>query len=262
MKLKEWLGKASYWGSGCNLMPPHNGCPFQLKYHQGHGSLNTQNILCPVAGWDFQDGSKDLKNFLIDVGTVWEGQSRGILTPGPVFPYLLLESACLACTWTLCFFPRPPFTLPAPWKINIWAYSYLQFHCRPSNSLCLKIRANHEMLISYSLRYLVMEFFNGKIIFDWNIIALQYCVTCCCTTTRISYACMCAQSLMQLCPTLCDPMDCNPPGSSVHGIFQARIREWVARGSSQPRDWTQGSCVYAYIPSFLSFPPTHPTPSL
>ena len=32
----------------------------------------------------------------------------------------------------------------------------------------------------------------------------------------------------QLCPTLCDPMDCNPPGSSVHGILRARILEWVA----------------------------------
>ena len=44
----------------------------------------------------------------------------------------------------------------------------------------------------------------------------------------------------QLCPTLCDPMDCSPPGSSIHGILQARILEWVAisfsRGSSQPRD--------------------------
>ena len=44
----------------------------------------------------------------------------------------------------------------------------------------------------------------------------------------------------QLCPTLCDPMDCSPPGSSVLGISQARIPEWAAmpssRGSSQPRD--------------------------
>ena len=49
----------------------------------------------------------------------------------------------------------------------------------------------------------------------------------------------------QLCPTLCDPMDCSPPGSSVHGILQARIWEWVAisfsRGSSQARDQTQVS---------------------
>ena len=47
----------------------------------------------------------------------------------------------------------------------------------------------------------------------------------------------------QLCPTLCDPMDCSLPDSSVHGIFQARILEWVAislsRGFSRPRDWTQ-----------------------
>ena len=46
----------------------------------------------------------------------------------------------------------------------------------------------------------------------------------------------------QLCLTLCDPVDWNPPASSVHGITQARTLEWVAtpfsRGSSQPRDWT------------------------
>ena len=51
----------------------------------------------------------------------------------------------------------------------------------------------------------------------------------------------------QSCPTLCDPMDCSPPGSSVHGIFQTRILEWVAisysRGSSQPKDQTYISCA-------------------
>ena len=51
----------------------------------------------------------------------------------------------------------------------------------------------------------------------------------------------------QLCPTLCDPMDCSPPGSSVHGISQARILEWVAisfsRGSSQPRNRTSVSRI-------------------
>ena len=47
--------------------------------------------------------------------------------------------------------------------------------------------------------------------------------------------------------TLRYPMDSSPPDSSFHGIFQARILEWVAvpfsRGSSQPRDWTQVSCI-------------------
>ena len=37
----------------------------------------------------------------------------------------------------------------------------------------------------------------------------------------------------QSCPTLCDPVDCSPPGSSVHGILQARILEWGARPSSR-----------------------------
>ena len=51
----------------------------------------------------------------------------------------------------------------------------------------------------------------------------------------------------QLSPTLCDPLDCSPPGSSVRGILQARILEWIAipftRGSSQPRNQTRVSCV-------------------
>ena len=42
-------------------------------------------------------------------------------------------------------------------------------------------------------------------------------------------------------------MDCSPPGSSVHGVFPARILEWItissSKGSSQPRDWTHISCI-------------------
>ena len=51
----------------------------------------------------------------------------------------------------------------------------------------------------------------------------------------------------QSCLTLCNPMDCSLPGSSVHGIFQAIVLEWIAiffpRVSSQPRDRTQVSCI-------------------
>ena len=51
---------------------------------------------------------------------------------------------------------------------------------------------------------------------------------------------VCCCLVSQLCPTLCDPMDCRPLGSSIHGISQARILEWVAisfsRGASWPRD--------------------------
>ena len=53
--------------------------------------------------------------------------------------------------------------------------------------------------------------------------------------------------IAQSCPTLCDPMGCSLPGSSLHGILQARVLEWVAisfsRGSSRPRNWTQVSHI-------------------
>ena len=54
-------------------------------------------------------------------------------------------------------------------------------------------------------------------------------------------------AVAQSCPTLCDPVDCSLPGSSVHGIFQAIVLEWIAisfsRGSSQPRDRTWVSSI-------------------
>ena len=62
---------------------------------------------------------------------------------------------------------------------------------------------------------------------------------------NFSVICVCVHT--QLCQILHDPMDSSPPGSSVHGIFQARILQWVAisfsRGSSQARDWTHISWV-------------------
>ena len=56
---------------------------------------------------------------------------------------------------------------------------------------------------------------------------------------------------------LCDPMECSPPGSSVHGIFQARILKWVAisssREPSRPRDQTCVSCV-SFIGRWILYP--------
>ena len=61
---------------------------------------------------------------------------------------------------------------------------------------------------------------------------------------------MCAKSL-QLCPNLCDPMHCSPPGCVVHGVLQERMLEWVtmpsSRASSQPRDQTHVSCIEGWF---------------
>ena len=60
------------------------------------------------------------------------------------------------------------------------------------------------------------------------------------------HRCLCSAKSLQSYPTLCDPMDCSPPDSSVHGIFQVRILKQFAmpfsRGSSWPNDWTYISC--------------------
>ena len=61
--------------------------------------------------------------------------------------------------------------------------------------------------------------------------------------------------MLMLCPNLGDPMDCSPLGSSVHGMFQAIILEWLAisvsRGSSQPRDWTYVSFLSCIVRQIL-----------
>ena len=86
----------------------------------------------------------------------------------------------------------------------------------------------------------------------WYLIFESVCVRI--FVSRYVRVCTRAKSL-QLCQTLCDPVDCSPLGFSVHGILQARILEWVAvsssRGSSQPRDQTRisyVSCIGRQVP--------------
>ena len=71
------------------------------------------------------------------------------------------------------------------------------------------------------------------------------CVRACARAHAHMYACVLSRSVMS---SLCDPMDCSPPGSAVHGTVQARIPQWVAisfsRGSSWPRVLTCVSCVF------------------
>ena len=78
---------------------------------------------------------------------------------------------------------------------------------------------------------------------SWDLgpIVIQYDIVLTCSVYLIAKAC----------PTLLWPLDCSPPGSSAHGIFRARILQWVAisssRGFSQPRDWTWVSCIGRWI---------------
>ena len=77
----------------------------------------------------------------------------------------------------------------------------------------------------------------GKVGIDEEI---SYATSKFSTITCFLASSVCACLVAQSCLTLCDPMDCSPPGSSVHGILQARILEWVAilfsRGSSCSSD--------------------------
>ena len=71
--------------------------------------------------------------------------------------------------------------------------------------------------------------------------------------------CVHVRAVALLCPTLCDPVDYSPPGSSVHGILQARTLEWItisfSRGSFSPRNRTGVSCIASGF--FTAEPPSY-----
>ena len=96
-------------------------------------------------------------------------------------------------------------------------------------------RANWSSLHMCMHIYMYVLYFIFSIVFYHKILSI--------VLFAIQYVCSVAHS----CPTLCNPMDCSPPGSSVHWILQVRILEWVAmpssRVSSQPRGWTQVSHI-------------------
>ena len=64
--------------------------------------------------------------------------------------------------------------------------------------------------------------------------------------------CESESEVAQSCPTLCDPVDCSPPGSSVHGILQARIMEWVAISFSREVVCTAYTYIYPYTYMYMS----------
>ena len=70
---------------------------------------------------------------------------------------------------------------------------------------------------------------------------IQGGIVCMCMCVCV---CVCVHAHAQSCPTLCDPMDCSLPGSSLHGISQARILQWIAISSSRVSSWPRDqTCI-------------------
>ena len=131
------------------------------------------------------------------------------------------------------------------------------------------ILSNKKATLSRNIDNLIfIEYF----FFFLNFFFIEYFLTCtynflkllkvstwkCKSLTYDSYdmhACSVAQSRL----TLYNPMDCSPPVSSIHGILQARILDWVAisssRGSSRPRDLTRFSCGSWIVSRFFTTEP-------
>ena len=116
---------------------------------------------------------------------------------------------------------------------------------------CLLILKNfhiwEESRQSSSIRALVVNWGNGGFLCIWM------------SAFTASHSFRVVESLSHVL-LFCDPMGCSPPGSSVHGISQARILGWVAvsfsRGSSWPRDWMRVSCVPCLAGRFYTTEPS------
>ena len=93
---------------------------------------------------------------------------------------------------------------------------------------------------------------------SWELSSLQCCLFLVTSRGRSIKLglCMCAKSLHS-CLTFCDPMDCRPPGSSVHGILQSRILEWVAMPFSTAR--SLGLFIRASVEILRTSPPMFQT---
>ena len=138
----------------------------------------------------------------------------------------------------------------------MWAYLsfiIMENSCNPSykyftwTMLASYLACNHlfffsmkSVLLKTKIQFYSFFFFSFILITD---ITLNHSAQF--NNSTLQWLCLC--SVAKPCQTLCDPMDCSSPGSSVHGILQARILEWVAisssRGSSRLRDQIHISCI-------------------
>ena len=156
-------------------------------------------------------------------------------------PFVSLVKLCLAFKtkfkkYPLTSAPQSPLHCVAPACIHTLYEKALNMDSRQW-LLCFPISVGSTLLQARNCVFFYLLFLEQSMMYD----------SCICPVT-------------QSCPTVCNPMDCRLPGSSVHGILQARILEWVAisfsRGSSQPRDITCISCLVGRF--FTTEPPEKP----
>ena len=118
------------------------------------------------------------------------------------------------------------------WSFLRW--SCFGFSVSPGPDICFLSQVT-EVFSYYVLKYALCHFCSlsspSRTLITWTLVCLML------SWSEVARSCL----------TLCDPVDCSPPCSSIHGILHARILEWVAisfsRGSSRPRDRTQVSCI-------------------
>ena len=158
--------------------------------------------------------------------------SRGLPDPGIelaslLFPALSGGFFTTSTTWKCQQSPHYP---PNLWRLWLW------YRCSElvRRVLMVRLKSNIVQMVRCTSHYLLSSGQNVRLSHDW---LYQICHRCCCLVAKS-------------CPTLCNPIDCSPPGS-VHGISQARTLEWVAtsfsRGSSQSKNWTHISCIGRWI---------------
>ena len=139
-----------------------------------------------------------------------------------------------------------PLSSPSPPTFNLSQHQGLFKWVSSLHQVAKLLEFQYSCNYSYLKKTIILTLYLLLLLVAYNYwvvgIALAFSQAFCTFThLLLTTPSICAYKLLlQLCPTLCEPMDYSPPGSSVHGILQARILEWVAmpspRGSSQPRD--------------------------
>ena len=151
--------------------------------------------------------------------------------------------------WKCLPFYQPPFISPilSPCQSLVhplfpWVWLFLDSTLSETWSLCLSLSG-----LFHSLSRMPFDYVKNRFYIKLSVLLLCVCVGGAFLCSFIEVKVKAKVKVNQSCLNLCELMDCCLPGSSGHGILQTKMLEWLAilfsRGSSQPRDRTQFSCI-------------------